>query len=326
MVIRMVSSFNDILKYLPPRLTDKIKLAITDTGQTFFDYRDGGDFITELRLRRGRKASLTLSSGRNIPLNVYCQSGEISCVVTRMTENSMHTHAPTVRHGYIRLPDGCRVGLCGRAVTDTMTGVGRRSSAAGISNLSEITSVCIRLEHRGTGASDGIFDILNADRFRGGVLFYGPPCSGKTTLLRDLAVRAASGENPLRVAVVDERGEFRDETEMQNALIDLLDGYPKGEGIEQATRTLAPELIICDEIGGMRDAQAILEAMNSGVPLAASAHAGSFEELMRRPPIKLLYDSFVFLRYIGISRDSSLRGGLRFLIHDSDGKIQNGTE
>lgn len=46
MVIRMVSSFNDILKYLPPRLTDKIKLAITDTGQTFFDYRDGGDFIT----------------------------------------------------------------------------------------------------------------------------------------------------------------------------------------------------------------------------------------------------------------------------------------
>lgn len=71
MVIRMVSSFNDILKYLPPRLTDKIKLAITDTGQTFFDYRDGGDFITELRLRRGRKASLTLSSGRNIPLNVY---------------------------------------------------------------------------------------------------------------------------------------------------------------------------------------------------------------------------------------------------------------
>ena len=118
---------------------------------------------------------------------------------------------------------------------------------------------------------------------------------------RDLAVRAASGENPLRVAVVDERGEFRDEAEMQNALIDLLDGYPKGEGIEQATRTLAPELIICDEIGGMRDAQAILEAMNSGVPLAASAHAGSFEELMRRPPIKLLYDNFVFLRYIGIS-------------------------
>lgn len=137
-------------------------------------------------------------------------------------------------------------------------------------------------------------------------------------MLRDIAIKAASGENPLRVAVVDERGEFRDEDEMQKTLIDMLDGYPKGEGIEQATRTLSPELIICDEIGGMRDAQAILEAMNSGVPLAASAHAGSFDELMRRPPIKLLYDNSVFARYIGISRDSSLRGGLRFFIHEAN--------
>lgn len=314
----MISSFNNILKYLPPRLAEKIKLAMSDTGQIFSDYNDGGDFITELRLRRGRKASLTLSSGKNIPLEVYCQSGEISCVVTRMTENSMHTHAPTVRHGYIRLPDGCRVGLCGRAVSDTKMLSGGRSLSDGISNLSEITSVCIRLEHRGTGASDGIFEILNADRFRGGVLFYGPPCSGKTTLLRDIAIKAASGENPLRVAVVDERGEFRDGSEMQKTLIDMLDGYPKGEGIEQATRTLSPELIICDEIGGMRDAQAILEAMNSGVPLAASAHAGSYDELMRRPPIKLLYDNSVFARYIGISRDSSLRGGLRFFIHEAN--------
>ena len=66
----MISSFNNILKYLPPRLAEKIKLAMSDTGQIFSDYNDGGDFITELRLRRGRKASLTLSNGKNIPLEV----------------------------------------------------------------------------------------------------------------------------------------------------------------------------------------------------------------------------------------------------------------
>lgn len=62
---------------------------------------------------------------------------------------------------------------------------------------------------------------------------------------------------------------------------DVLNGYSRGEGIMCALRSLSPEVIICDEIGG--DAEEIRQCMNCGVKLIVSAHAGSIRELMSRP-------------------------------------------
>jgi stage III sporulation protein AA len=62
------------------------------------------------------------------------------------------------------------------------------------------------------------------------------------------------------------------------------------------------QLIVCDEIGGVDEAQAILAAQNCGVPLLATAHAGSMEGLMRRTGIRLLCESGVFGAYVGIRR------------------------
>ena len=85
------------------------------------------------------------------------------------------------------------------------------------------------------------------------------------------------------------------------SIADFLVGYPKADGIEISTRTMNPEVIICDEIGD-GEAEKILAAQNSGVPLIASAHGASFDEIMRRRGIKRLYDSGVFRYYIGIER------------------------
>lgn len=63
-------------------------------------------------------------------------------------------------------------------------------------------------------------------------------------------------------------------------------------------------MIICDEIGTLEEAKAILSAQNSGVPLIATAHADSFDRLMKRPNIKTLYDNGIFRYYIGISREA----------------------
>lgn len=345
-----MSTVKDIYTYLPPRLAGEIEAGAKRAGVDTEASPGRGAFVTEVRLRRDRPCSLTLSDGRNVPLAVLARRSELSAALARMTENSLHSHAASLRQGYIRLPDGSRVGVCGRAVTE------RSQGDSVLTNIGEITSMCIRISHTVCGVSDGIYGRLRSRRFEGGALFYGPPACGKTTLLREIAIRAASGEEPMRVAVIDSRGElgcgehtdrgrrenadsgigaYRDSDgrcvrvgdireqygaglcigySSENALIDRLDGYPKAEGIAQATRVLSPELIVCDEIGGEAEARAILEAQNTGVPLIASAHASSYEALMRRPHIRALVENAVFSECIGIARDDRAPGGLRFTV------------
>ena len=164
-----MSTLGDMLKYLPPRLAEAIA---EECGRLGADDGAGAGqhcFVTELRLRRELPCSLTLSDGRNIPLPISARRSELSAVLARMTENSLHTHAAALRQGYIRLPDGSRVGVCGRAAERSQSG-----SAVGIG---EINSMCIRISHPVCGVSDGIYEHLRSRRFEGGVLFYGPPAS-----------------------------------------------------------------------------------------------------------------------------------------------------
>ena len=88
----------------------------------------------------------------------------------------------------------------------------------------------------------------------------GPPSSGKTTFLRDIARslslgRFASGR---RVAIVDERGELGGFD--LGPCADILRGYPKETGLEVALRTLSPEVIVCDELS-QRDFKAVQGAL-----------------------------------------------------------------
>lgn len=89
-----------------------------------------------------------------------------------------------------------------------------------------------------------------------------------------------------KVSVIDERNEFSGTYAglAQNDLgfCDILNGYPKAEGLTQAIRTLSPNVIVCDEIGTERDIQAIRQAVHAGVKLIVSMHAGSIDDFSRR--------------------------------------------
>ena len=82
-------------------------------------------------------------------------------------------------------------------------------------------------------------------------------------------------------------------------------GYPKGVGIEIATRCFSPQLIVCDEIGSESEAEAILSASNCGVPILASAHGDSVGALMRRAGLYALHRAQVFSYYVGLYRRGS---------------------
>lgn len=80
---------------------------------------------------------------------------------------------------------------------------------------------------------------------------------------------------------------------------DVLDGFPRAEGLLTALRVMTPEVLVCDEIGTEADAQAILGIHGCGVPVIASAHGTSWEDLERRPVLRQLLEQGVF-RYAAI--------------------------
>ena len=107
----------------------------------------------------------------------------------------------------------------------------------------------------------------------------------------------------MRTVLVDSRGELSGGDYGRTSLLDILIGYPKHLGIEIATRTLSPEVLMVDEIGSRREAEAILAAAGCGVPLVATAHAGSPLELCRRPAIRPLIRAGLFATLLGLSRE-----------------------
>lgn len=234
----------------------------------------GTDKLAEIRLRTGRRAVAVTLDGRMLPCSGIFTQQDINECFLELCRDSVHSFAREIAEGYITMPGGHRVGFCGTAVTQD----GRLSA------LRDISSLNIRFAREVKGCAEELCGRV----FSGGlcsVIVCGRPLSGKTTVLRDMA-RILGGSH--RVALVDSRGELAAVHAGVPALdigenTDVLNGYSKAEGIMCALRSLSPEIVICDEIGG--DSEQVRQCTCCGVRLAVSAHAGSIGELMRRPAL-----------------------------------------
>ena len=244
--------------------------------------------VQEIRLRTGK--AIALSDGTTTMFmdkngRILYSLSENALKVTqrqlydtfrRLCSYSVYSFQDEIKNGFITIRGGHRVGLCGTAVTSDGT----------VSAINDISSLNIRISREIRGVSEEL--LKHVYPFKGGVLIAGAPSSGKTTLLRDLAYHLSLGDGCkiMRTAVIDERGElsgtYNGNSYNDLGLCDILNGYPKGEGIIQAIRSLSPQIIICDELGTDEDSRLVSQGLNAGVTMIATIHASDKEELFRR--------------------------------------------
>lgn len=265
----------------------------------------GAASVEELRLHSNRFATVT-SCGKSYGTGIALDAKEMNDILKHMCGGSLYAFGHTINQGYLTLSDGIRVGVCGSAAVENGRVIG----------INQVSGLMIRIPHSITVSAAPILERFHADEHTHGLLVYAPPRVGKTTLLRTIAAALSAPDCALRTVVVDTREELCYNLDARESNLDILVGYPRAVGIEIAVRTMSADVIVCDEIGNMADAHAILSAANCGVPLIASAHAASVEELLERPFMQALHRARVFGSYVGLKRGSDNT----FVYHFTDRK------
>ena len=141
------------------------------------------------------------------------------------------------------------------------------------------------------------------------------PGEGKTTFLRD-CIRILSdgcdGKKALKVSVVDERSEIAAcylgvaQNDIGNSS-DVLDNCPKSLGMMMLLRSMSPDVIAVDELGGESDIEALNQLVSCGIRILGSVHGTNAEQGVRRYSI---YDEAYRLLYstvCGIGADKRLQ-------------------
>lgn len=290
-----------ILHILPKRLAAALAQAVAPAGP---------GAVRSIRLRRDKPLSVDVGGAERLvsesgrleaaPLRPLCPTGEeLEQILSLATQASYYAAEAELRRGYLTLPGGHRLGVAGEAVVEPH----------GVKTIKHVTSVHIRVAHEVKGCADPVMPhLVDAAGRPVHALIVGPPGSGKTTLLRDVA-RQLAGRG-YQVAVADERSEiagtYRGAAQLDvGPRTDVLDGAPKALAMQMIVRSLAPDVIVTDEIGAHEDAAAVADVLRCGVTLIASAHAAGLHDAAARPVLRELVQARTFQRMVILSR----RGG-----------------
>lgn len=260
---------------------------------------DGQGEVEEVRLRAGRPPSVKIA-GSERPLGLAAVTAqELRETLSRAARYSVHSYAESLRHGFVTLVGGHRLGVCGTAAEENGQVIGVRG----------LSSVNLRIARQITDVDAQIIPWIGDGAPRS-VLLLSPPGFGKTTLLREW-VRLVSDKG-YTVAVADERSEIAALADgvpqfEVGRCTDVLESCSKKQAALMLLKTMSPALLAFDEITAPEDVEAVSLCAHCGTAVLASAHAADMDDLRRRPLYRDLLELNVFRDVVVIERKGNRR-------------------
>lgn len=284
---------SELYKIFPLRLRERlIGIDLMGEGYTELRFRCNGP----VTLLRGREEYFLHSCGgiTKEQEKAYLVSvNEIREMMEYISNFSVYAYEEELRQGFLTIQGGHRVGVCGKAVI-------QEGSIRTIRNISFLN---IRLAREKKGCAKQIMPFLFEKERLCHTLIVSPPGLGKTTLLRDMIREVSEGTKERKgkkVGVIDERSEIAAcyYGVPQNELgirTDVLDGCPKTLGIEILLRSMSPEVIAVDELGGEKEIQLIEKCIYCGCSILATVHGENKKQWFEEGRINL-FERYVFLK------------------------------
>lgn len=276
---------DEILRYFPNKIYQIFSNLFQENPQI-------ANELQEIRIRVDKPIILKLRE-KDLILQYNILQAEILQIVERLCENSIYAYKNQICEGFITIKGGHRVGLTGSCVIEN----------GKITNIKYISSLNIRIAREVKNCSTRILreiiDIENKTIYNS--IIVAPPGRGKTTILRDIIRRLSDGIEEINFrgktcGVVDERGEIAAmyKGAPQNDVgirTDIIENVSKNKGIHMLIRTMAPEIIACDEIGSKEDVEAIHYALYSGVKGIFTMHGKNVEDIKNNKQIYELIEN-----------------------------------
>lgn len=294
----------EIMRIMPVRLRDMLEASLHARKDA-----------EEIRIRVGQAPEVRCGD-KDAWLPAKITAEDIEEMLTFISRYSIYAYEEEISQGYVTIAGGHRVGFAGQA----------RLSDGRISRMTNIRFLNIRIAAERKGCADKLLPwLFEGDRFLSALLVSGPG-EGKTTCLRD-CVRQLSdggeGRKGRKVCVIDERSEIaachlgvpQNDVGMRT---DVLDQSPKRGGMRMALRSMSPEIIAVDELGGREDAREVERMILCGCGVLGTMHGDEMERVMQQEEARRMFQKKLFGRYVFLKRDGS--GDRTFVIYDENAK------
>ena len=226
---------------------------------------------------------------------IICSYEMMQEFVYKLCDNAVYAVNDQLKQGFITLPKGVRVGICGEVV----------STDGEIITIKNFQSANIRIPHNVKGCSLLALDYMLDKDFLN-TLIISPAGAGKTTFIRDVIYQLSNQNYCYNVLVADERNEIASVTNgvaeipMGN-FVDIYSNCSKEFAFKQGIRSMKPDIFVTDEIDIDKDLQSIVDATNSGVKVLATIHSNNIIQLKAKRGFDKIIANKVFDRYIVLS-------------------------